>query len=53
MLRKKYLKKYSDVFKKKLEKGDTIICNPVKIEIKTDRNIKPLNCRTPIPVQLH
>ena len=24
MLRKKYLKKYSDVFKKKLEKGDTI-----------------------------
>ena len=46
-------KKYSDVFKKYLEKGDTIRCNPVKIETKTDRNIKPVNCRTPIPVQLH
>ena len=53
MPRKKYLKKYSDVFKKKWGKGDTIRCNPVKIETKTDRNIKPINCRTPIPVQLH
>ena len=32
MLRKKYLKKYSDVFKKRLERGDTIRCNPVKIK---------------------
>ena len=36
-----------------MEKGDTIKCDPVKIETKTDRNIKPVNCRTPIPVQLH
>merc|ERR1711954_175330 len=53
MLRKKCLKKYSDIFKKRLERGDTIRCNPVKIETKTDSNIKPINCRTPIPIQLH
>ena len=28
-------------------------CNEVKIETKKDRKIKPTNCRTPIPVQLH
>merc|ERR1711954_392046 len=49
-LRKKYLKKCSDVFKKRLEKGDTIRCDTVKIETKKDSNIKPINCRT---VQLH
>ena len=53
VLKKKYLKKYSDVFKKRLERGDTIRCDPVKIETKKDSNIKPINCRTPIPVQLH
>ena len=53
MLRKKYLKKYSDVFKKRLERGDTIRCNPVKIETNKDSNIRPINCRTPIPVEAH
>ena len=28
-IKKKYLKKYSDVFKKRLERGDTIRCDPV------------------------
>ena len=32
---------------------DVIKCAPVKIEKKKDRNIKPVNCRTPIPIQLH
>ena len=36
-----------------MEKGDTIRCDPVKIETKKDQNIKPINCRTPILVQLH
>ena len=52
-LRQKYLKKYSDVFTIKLKKGDIMKCAPVKIEKTNDRNIKPVNCRTPIPVQLH
>ena len=50
MLSKKNLKKYSDAFKKELEIGDTIRCDPVKIETKKDQNIKPINCRTPILV---
>ena len=52
-LRQKFLKKYSDVFTKKLRIGDAIKCSSVKIETKNDRNIKHLDCRTPIPVQLH
>ena len=51
--RKKYLKKYSDVFKKRLERGNTIRCNPDRIETRKDSNIKPINCRTPIPVLAH
>ena len=47
MLRKKYLKKYSDVFKKRLERGDTIRCDPVKIETKKDSNIKPIVVELP------
>ena len=52
-IKKKYLKKYSDVFKKKLERGDTIRCDPVCIETRIYSNIKPVNCRTPIPVLAH
>ena len=36
-----------------MNKGDTIKCDTVKIEIKTNQNINPVNYRTPIPVQLH
>ena len=52
-MKTEFLKKYGDVFTKKLRKGDVIKCAPVKIETKNDRNIKPVNCCTPIPVQLH
>merc|ERR1711954_191507 len=31
-MRKRFLKKYSDVFKEKLERGDKVRCLPVKIE---------------------
>ena len=52
-LRQKFLKKYLDIFTKKLKKGYVIDCNPVKIETKKNHNIKPVNCRTPIPIPLH
>ena len=41
------------MFTEKLKKGDTIKCKPVKIEKKKDKNIKPVNCRTPIPIPIH
>ena len=53
MLGKKHLKKYSDVFKKRLKRGDPIRCDPVKIKTIKDLNFKPINCRTHIPVQAH
>ena len=52
-IKKKYLKKYADVFKKKLERGDKIKCQTVQIETTKDSNIKPVNCRTPVPVLAH
>ena len=36
-----------------MKKCDIMKCASVKIERKNDQNIKPVNCRTPIPVQLH
>ena len=52
MLRKKYLKKFSDVFKKKFERGDAMKCDEVKIKTKKDRKIKPTNCRNPFSFTL-
>ena len=52
-IRKKYLKKYSDIFKEKLEKGDKVKCPPVRIETIKGSGVKPINCRTPVPVPAH
>ena len=52
-IRKKYMKKYADVFKEKLERGDKIKCQLVRIETTKDSRIKPVNCRTPVPVLAH
>ena len=52
-IRKKYLKKYSDIFKEKLEKGDKVKCPPVQIETTKESGVKPINCRTPVPVLAH
>ena len=52
-IRKKYLKKYSDIFKEKLEKGDKVKCPPVRIKTTKDSGVKPINCRTPVPVLAH
>ena len=52
-MRKKFLKKYSDVFKEKLERGDKVKCPPVRIETIKNSKIKPINCRTPAPVPAH
>ena len=41
MLRKKYLKKYLDLFRKRIERGDTIRCDPVKIETLKDSILSP------------
>merc|ERR1711954_236915 len=49
-MRKKFLKKYSDVFKEKLERGDKVKYPPVRIETIKISKIKPINCRTPAPV---
>ena len=37
----------------KLKKGDIIKCDPLKIETKKDRKIKPVNRRVPIPIPIH
>ena len=52
-MKKKYLKKYRDVFKEKLERGDKVKCPPVRIETIKGSRIKPINCRTPVPVPAH
>ena len=52
-IRKKYLKKYADVFKEKLERGDKIKCQPVRIETTKDSGVKPINCRTLVPLLAH
>ena len=52
-IKKKYLKKYACVFKKKFKRGDKIKCQPVRIETTKDSNIKPVNCRIPVPVLAH
>merc|ERR1712081_150239 len=52
-MRKKFLKKYSDVFKEKLEKGDKVRCPPVRIETIKNTKVKPINCRVPAPVPAH
>merc|ERR1711954_517868 len=40
-MRKKFLKKYADVFKEKLEKGDKVRCPPVRIETIKNTKVKP------------
>merc|ERR1711954_362978 len=52
-MRKKFLKKYSDVFKETLEKGDKVRCPPVRIETIKNTKVKPINCRVPDPVPAH
>ena len=52
-MKKKFLKKYKDVFKEKLEKGDKVKCPPVRIEKFKGLKVKPINCRTPVPVPAH
>ena len=44
-MRKKFLKKYADIFKEKLERGDKVKCPPVRIEtksIKDDSELKKI-----------
>merc|ERR1711954_529444 len=52
-MRKKFLKKYADVFKEKLEKGDKVRCPPVRIETIKKKKVKPINCRVSAPVPAH
>ena len=52
-MRKKYLKKYAEVFKEKLERGDKVKCPPVRIKTIKGSGVKPINCRTPVPVPAH
>merc|ERR1711954_16097 len=52
-MRKKFLKKYADVFKEKLEKGDKVRCPPVRIETIKNAKVNPINCRVPAPVPAH
>merc|ERR1712081_39648 len=52
-IRKKYLKKYADIFKEKLEKGDKVNGPPVRIETIKGSGVKPIKCRTPVPVPAH
>ena len=42
-MRKKFLKKYADVFKEILEKGDKVRCPPVRIETIKNAKVKPIN----------
>merc|ERR1712106_147393 len=46
-LKNYFLKKYSEVFRDSLEKGDVIKCKQIKIEKKENTNAKPHNCRVP------
>ena len=43
-MRKKFLKKYADIFKTKLERGDKVKCPPVRIETIKGSGVKPINC---------
>ena len=52
-MRKKYLKKYADIFKEKLERSDKVKCPLVRIETIKGSGVKPINCRTPVPVPAH
>ena len=52
-MKKKYLKRYRDVFKEKLKRGNKVKCPPVRIETIKGSRIKPINCRTPVPVPAH
>ena len=52
-LKQHFLKKYPDVFRDHLEKGDVIKCEKIHIETKEDSNVKLQNCRVPATVPLH
>ena len=52
-MRKNLLKELSDVFKEDLCKDDFITEKEIKIEVKDDADIKPLNVMTPTSIPVH
>ena len=51
--REEILKKWSSCFKEKLEKGDRIKHDPIKIKLKENSSITPSHCSRPYDTPFH